>query len=94
MTVEQPESGVAVRSSDLLSSPFYRDSHITIINAYCRDVMHKLPRGLVVTDPPYNVGYHHEGYKDNLTTEVMRRILKITDCQRHSAGVPARATKA
>lgn len=76
-TVEQPESGVAFSSSDLSSSPYYRDSLITIINADCRDVMHKLPRGLVVTDPPYNVGYHYEGYKDNLTTEEYQELLRL-----------------
>lgn len=72
-----PASGSAVGCTDLLSSPFYRDSHITIINADCRDVLHKLPRGLTVTDPPYNVGYHYEGYKDNLTIEEYQELIRV-----------------
>lgn len=60
----------------VLARPYYKDSLCTIINADSRDVMHKLPRGLVVSDPPYNVGYHYDGYKDNLTTEEYQELIR------------------
>lgn len=60
----------------VLASPYYKDSLCTIINADSRDVMHKLPRGLVVSDPPYNVGYHYDGYKDNLTTDEYQELIR------------------
>lgn len=61
---------------EVLASPYYKDHLCTIINADSRDVMHKLPRGLVVSDPPYNVGYHYDGYKDNLTTEEYQELIR------------------
>ena len=66
-----------VDRSSVLSSPYYQDSHVTIINADCRDVMARLPRGLVVTDPPYNIGYHYDGYKDNLTAEEYQELIRV-----------------
>lgn len=65
MTAEiatMPKSGNNSHSLHaVVSQPeFYRDSLVTIINADARDIMHKLPRGLVVTDPPYNVGYEYD----------------------------------
>lgn len=57
---------------------FYRDSLITIINADARDVLHKLPRGLTVTDPPYNVGYHYDGYDDNMSVDDYQAMLRET----------------
>ena len=48
-------------------SPYYQDESVTIYNADCRDVLPTLGQGsidLVLTDPPYNVGYHYASYKD------------------------------
>ena len=76
--LEQPEAPLAVRSSDLLPSPIYQDHLVKIYNADSRELMPKLPRGLVVTDPPYNVGYHYEGYADNLDVEEYQAMLRET----------------
>lgn len=38
-------------------APFYTDSHVTIYNADCRDVLPQLGRfDLLLTDPPYGIG--------------------------------------
>lgn len=44
---------------------YYDHMGITIIHGDSRDVMPDLPNGLVVTDPPYNVGYHYDTYDDD-----------------------------
>ncbi len=45
-------------------TPYYEDDVVTIYHADCRD----FPRNgeLVVTDPPYNIGYKYHGYKDRM----------------------------
>lgn len=47
-------------------NPYYQDSAVTIYHGDCREIIPDLPRGLVVTDPPYNVGYHYESYHDKM----------------------------
>lgn len=32
----------------------------------CRAILPTLPRGTIITDPPYNVGYDYDGYSDNM----------------------------
>jgi DNA modification methylase len=45
--------------------PYFQRNGITLYHADCRDVLSLLPdRRLVVTDPPYNMGYHYDEYKD------------------------------
>ena len=44
--------------------PYYEHAGITIYHGDCRDVVPQLPRGLMVTDPPYNVGYHYDEHDD------------------------------
>jgi site-specific DNA-methyltransferase (adenine-specific) len=66
-----------IGSGDWLDVPvYYQDALVTIINADARDVMPALPRGLVVTDPPYNVGYHYEGYTDNMSEDDYMAMLR------------------
>jgi len=45
--------------------PYYQDSAVTIYHGDCREVVTTLD-GTVVTDPPYNIGYHYEGYADKM----------------------------
>lgn len=39
-----------------------------IINANCMDVMNDIvdENTIIVTDPPFNIGYRYNGYRDNL----------------------------
>ncbi len=63
--------------SGRLVSPFFRDDLVTIYHGDCREILPRLGvHGLVVTDPPYNVGYHYEGYADNLSTEEYQAMLR------------------
>lgn len=34
-----------------------------------------IPKGLVITDPPYNQGYHYDGYNDKLSEEEYIQLL-------------------
>lgn len=45
-------------------TPYYEDDLVVLYNGKAIDVLPKLPRGLVVTDPPYNVGYSYDEYLD------------------------------
>lgn len=63
--------------------PYYQDDAVTLYHADCRDVLPTIPNGVVVTDPPYNIGYHYEGYKDNLTAEEYQELLRAS-CRKPS----------
>lgn len=42
---------------------------IKLYNADCRQILKQLPKDkkyCIVTDPPFNVGYHYNTYKDNM----------------------------
>jgi DNA modification methylase len=47
-----------------LLRPYYSESGITIYHGDCREILPYIDRGLMVTDPPYNVGYHYNEYDD------------------------------
>lgn len=55
--------------------PYYQDSFVTIYHADSRDLISDIPKGLVVTDPPYNVGYHYATYKDKMPREDYESML-------------------
>jgi len=44
--------------------PYYQHAGITIYHGDCTELVATLPRGLMVTDPPYNIGYHYHAYHD------------------------------
>jgi DNA modification methylase len=46
--------------------PYYEHAGITIYHGDCREIVPQLPRGLMVTDPPYNVGYHYDEHDDSM----------------------------
>ena len=50
-----------------LPEAYYQDDAVYIINADCREVLHSLPDksvDLVLTDPPYGIGFKYENYVD------------------------------
>ena len=63
-------------------TPYYKDDSVTIYNTECQNLMHEL-EGTVVTDPPYNIGYHYDGYADNLNKDDYLALLKIA-CRKPS----------
>ena len=48
-----------------------------IIHGNCLEVLKTLPKGkyVIVTDPPFNVGYHYNDYKDNLSPDEYYEML-------------------
>jgi len=62
-----------------LPTPYYERDGITIYNADCRDVLPLLEPNsvdLVLTDPPYNVGYDYGIYADNLPPEEYESLCR------------------
>ena len=57
--------------------PYYEDSLCTIYNGDCREIAPTLD-GVTVTDPPYNVGYHYNDYKDNLSADEYSELLRLS----------------
>jgi site-specific DNA-methyltransferase (adenine-specific) len=57
--------------------PYYEDELVTL---YCGNAMQIMPlvNGLVVTDPPYNIGYHYASASDNLSNEDYNALLAAT----------------
>ena len=49
-----------------------------VITGDCRDVMASLPSALVVTDPPFNVGYHYESHDDNMGIKDYQELLRVS----------------
>lgn len=47
-------------------NPYYQDGAVTLYHGDCREMLPLLPRGLMVTDPPYNMGYHYDDYTDKM----------------------------
>lgn len=45
-------------------------STVTLYNADCREVIEKIKADhsnlCIVTDPPFNIGYHYNSYKDKM----------------------------
>jgi hypothetical protein len=65
-TMECLEKSIDVGDTNVspVRAPYYADSGITLYHADCREVLPSLERGLMVTDPPYNIGYHYDQYHD------------------------------
>lgn len=58
--------------------PYYEHAGITIYHGDCREVLPSLEDVTVITDPPYNIGYHYDEYKDSLTEDEYRELISST----------------
>lgn len=57
-------------------NPYYDANGITIYHGNCLDILPTLPAdAIVISDPPYNVGYHYESYKDALSPAEYQQLL-------------------
>lgn len=57
--------------------PYYEHAGITIYHGDAREIVPQLGSGVIVSDPPYNVGYHYAGYSDNLSREDYQELLSV-----------------
>jgi len=58
--------------------PYYSEDGVTIFHADCREVLPNLGRGVVVTDPPYNIGYEYESWADDLPPDEYAALLTVS----------------
>jgi site-specific DNA-methyltransferase (adenine-specific) len=59
-----------------LPKPYYEEPGITIYNADCRDILPLLPKvDLVLTDPPYGIGYSKYASHDDDAKEYAGEII-------------------
>jgi DNA modification methylase len=58
-------------------TPYYDDGAVQIYHGDCREILPRFRKAVVVSDPPYNVGYHYDGYKDSLPVEEYRELLRV-----------------
>jgi len=50
-----------------LISPYYQDDRCTIYHGDCLEIMKSItPVDVIITDPPYNIGYYYDNYNDNI----------------------------
>ena len=67
--------------------PYYQDDQVTIYHGDCLEVLPGLLENsipLIISDPPYNIGYHYESYSDRMEEkeylEFQVRVLQA--CER------------
>jgi len=73
--VKAEECGAA---GDVWVKAYYAEDGITIYHGDCREVLPSLA-GVVVTDPPYNIGYEYgDAYKDELSEDEYRELIALT----------------
>ena len=58
-------------------TPYYEESGITIYHGDCRAILPTIRPGLIVTDPPYNVGYHYDEHDDSLSDVDYAELLGV-----------------
>lgn len=74
--------------------PYYSDDLVTLYHGDCRDIIEWLTADVLVTDPPYGIGYRrgkwagergqggHDGIAGDLDTSVRDDVLKLWGVQR------------
>lgn len=58
-------------------NPYYQDETITLYHGNAIDVL-PMMKGVVMTDPPYNIGYHYSEASDNRSETEYDELLRIT----------------
>ena len=58
-------------------APYWTDGTISIFHGDAREIAPQLP-GIVVTDPPFNIGYHYRMGGDRLHADAYRALLTET----------------
>jgi DNA modification methylase len=65
-------------------NPYYEDDHVTIYHGDCREILPSLTFDVVVTDPPYGIGWTvpaynggraHDGISNDMNTSARDEVL-------------------
>jgi DNA modification methylase len=60
-----------------VSRPYYDHAGITIYHGDCREVLPSIRgNGVVISDPPFNVGYHYASYSDRMNEAEYRDLCR------------------
>lgn len=59
-----------------MSGLYYEDDYVTLYHGDAREMMPA--EGLVVTDPPFNIGYEYASWSDNMAEADYADMLRIT----------------
>ena len=59
-----------------MTRPYYTDDYVTLYHKDAREILASLA-GVVVTDPPYNVGYHYRAGGDNRSAQEYDELLRL-----------------
>lgn len=54
---------------------YYAKNDISIVHGSCLDYLGMIDGGTIITDPPYNVGYHYDECKDDMSRENYYQML-------------------
>ena len=57
---------------------YYETEFGKLYHGDCLEILSKIESGTVVTDPPYNIGYHYNEYHDALKDEEYHNLLQRT----------------
>ena len=59
-------------------NPYYEENGITIYHGDCREILPMIDADVMITDPPYGLGFNYTGYTDtreNLKTLISSSIV-------------------
>lgn len=57
--------------------PYFQDGDVVIYHGDCREILPQVRNeAVVVSDPPFNVGYHYASYTDNLPDGDYRELVR------------------
>lgn len=62
---------------------YYSHKGIELYHGDCREILPiiRRPEDVVITDPPFNVGYHYQGYSDRLAESEYKSLLAVSLCK-------------
>ena len=57
------------------AKPYYENDLVKLYHANCLDHLADIQGGVIITDPPYNVGYHYDECEDSMDEETYYTML-------------------
>lgn len=67
-----------MNAEPLLPEPYYTGGCVTLYHGDSRAILPLLSRGTIITDPPFNIGYHYDKHIDRLPEKEYFDLLKQT----------------